>query len=471
MSQGKISHWAVFWILLMIFVATEFKGLSHYDNSDENIYFYMAKLVSEGELPYRDFFFSHPPLQLVPNVIIFLIFGFNIFLLKSAQLLFVIISAIFIFKIAKKEFGGQAGLMAVILFLFSNRILLEATYDLGINLATMLFVISLYNVINESYGKAGVFAGLAAATSLLAVVPLAAVGIALILLKKRKNAEGILRPRNAKRFFGNWQKYFLSALLIFGIINILMFLIAGQGFIDSVYKYHLLKPRLEGNSLDVFVQVAKANIVIAASALLFLFYKTKKLIFVWLPAIAYLIFLIIALNRIFNFYFVLLFPLLAILGGYSLSRLAGEQSKGMVFAILSIAVITSLFFTVKYMYAVDFANFETAPQIASFIRENSGDNGLVFGDSTSVPLIALFSGRKIALDMVDTNEMTFLSGLVGENDTLSRLRAIKPKFVVVRPLYGIGSLEFFQQYLANDCRLARAYNDFYWGDFLVYDCA
>src|SRR5262245_29142492 len=39
-------------------------------NSDENIYFYMAlRTVTDGLLPYRDYFFAHPPLHLGLGVV------------------------------------------------------------------------------------------------------------------------------------------------------------------------------------------------------------------------------------------------------------------------------------------------------------------------------------------------------------------------------------------------------------------
>ena len=38
----------------------------HYSATDENIYFYQAAAWAEGVLPYRDFFFAHPPLHIAP---------------------------------------------------------------------------------------------------------------------------------------------------------------------------------------------------------------------------------------------------------------------------------------------------------------------------------------------------------------------------------------------------------------------
>ncbi len=52
----------------------------HWQVSDENIYYYMAwAAVDHGALPYRDFFFAHPPLHLLPGIAAFALFGFGPF--------------------------------------------------------------------------------------------------------------------------------------------------------------------------------------------------------------------------------------------------------------------------------------------------------------------------------------------------------------------------------------------------------
>ncbi len=52
----KIKPVTVLALLLVIFFLIELKGVMHYDNVDENIYFYMGKLIAEGKTPYADFF-------------------------------------------------------------------------------------------------------------------------------------------------------------------------------------------------------------------------------------------------------------------------------------------------------------------------------------------------------------------------------------------------------------------------------
>src|SRR3989338_9365317 len=57
-------QWIPFLIVALVFIIIEAKGLTQVGPGDENVYFYMAKAMSEGQMPYRDFFYAHPPLHI-----------------------------------------------------------------------------------------------------------------------------------------------------------------------------------------------------------------------------------------------------------------------------------------------------------------------------------------------------------------------------------------------------------------------
>jgi 4-amino-4-deoxy-L-arabinose transferase-like glycosyltransferase len=57
--------------------------------TDEGVYLYPAKLISQGYLPYRDFMLSHPPLTMFVIAIFFKLFGVDLFLLRALYVLFV----------------------------------------------------------------------------------------------------------------------------------------------------------------------------------------------------------------------------------------------------------------------------------------------------------------------------------------------------------------------------------------------
>ena len=50
-------------LIFLVFSAIALKGLFVAQPGDENVYYYMGKMVSEVYVPYRDFFYAHPPLQ------------------------------------------------------------------------------------------------------------------------------------------------------------------------------------------------------------------------------------------------------------------------------------------------------------------------------------------------------------------------------------------------------------------------
>ena len=62
-SKNKISYY-IFIAVIVLFLIVVSKGLTNPQPGDENVYYYMGKLISEGKVPYRDFFLAHPPLHI-----------------------------------------------------------------------------------------------------------------------------------------------------------------------------------------------------------------------------------------------------------------------------------------------------------------------------------------------------------------------------------------------------------------------
>lgn len=231
----------------------------------------------------------------------------------------------------------------------------------------------------------------------------------------------------------------------------------------------MLKPEVAGTTAKLFVQALKQNWLIFATAALSILFFSKKLLLPAGVSALYILFLT-QLNRIFSFYFVLLFPFLAVMGGYGIAR-AAKLQKNVVYAMFIIAILISASYTAYRMHTFDFVDFQSAKPMAEFVKDNSAVSGEIFGDMTATPLVALFSGRRIAFDMVDTNDMLFQSGLVNLTATAERIAKEKIKFVISNPGMGIGALPEFSSFLERKCLLANAFQDKYWGGFLVYDCS
>jgi len=119
-------------------------------------------------------------------------------------------------------------------------------------------------------------------------------------------------------------------------------------------------------------------------------------------------------------------PFLSLIGAVGLTAIIERfNSRRQRIAILAVAVIILAGFSGdnirRYLQHEAGTGFETEEQCRKFILENSEKGDLIFGHVTTTPLLALMTGREIALDMVDTNHMRFKAGLVGIEEVLERL--------------------------------------------------
>src|SRR3989338_1586191 len=111
-------NWIIFFAAAAVFLAIKVFA-ADYAVSDENTYYKMGQLVAEGQVPYKDFFFAHPPLQIYMYAVVFWLFGFNFLLLKMVSAVSVVVAAAFVFAAMKDKLNAKIAAAATVLFLFS----------------------------------------------------------------------------------------------------------------------------------------------------------------------------------------------------------------------------------------------------------------------------------------------------------------------------------------------------------------
>src|SRR3989338_9829433 len=135
-KKDKLAY-ALFFAFAAIFISIVFKGAITAQPGDENVYFYMGKMIAEGKLPYRDFFYAHPPLHAYMIAAVYKVFGFNIIALKLVPLVSALIASFFIFKTAKEKFGDLESILSLLLFMLSYSIMFNSVFSFGVMTATM----------------------------------------------------------------------------------------------------------------------------------------------------------------------------------------------------------------------------------------------------------------------------------------------------------------------------------------------
>ena len=220
--------------ILALYVLVKFQGIS-YSISDENTYFFMAKTVAEGKLPYRDFFLSHPPLQILILVFAIKVFGAHFTFLKLVPTLFIAGAGILLYLLGKRLYGRAVGFLALLLFLFSFDSLRFSTFGSGISITLFFLVLGYYLHFVGAALLAGISLGLAVLTSYLAV-PFGVFYIGYLLFKDRK---GVLKA--GLGFFG---------VILFSFIVISSF--SGWEFVEQTVVYHLSKPSSGNTRFSLF---------------------------------------------------------------------------------------------------------------------------------------------------------------------------------------------------------------------------
>ncbi len=450
----------IFGIFILLFLILKISFMA-FKFSDENIYFFMAKLITQGQLPYRDFFFASPPLQL--SVLFGLLFLVNskIILLKLIPLIASVITASIIFLYVKKKFNSNCALLSSILYLFSFIILTTTDYSTGVHLTSMFFMISFYLVHKQKYFLGGIISSLALLTRLY--VAFAIVGIGIYLLIK------------------NWKKFVWFALgisVIFIPVNLILLFLFKENYLTSVFLYHFLKT--EGIlKLGIFRFFIKWDFTLIILTISSLFLKTRKSLKQPLIVAGAISLFYVFYSDVYYLYFGVLIPFLAICAGVVLGKI--KERKKEIAVVLMILVLCLVIFNSAF-YVKNHAltsKIEFLDEISEYIKANSLENQTIYGDFEIAPLVAMVSERKIINNYIDTNEKTFLTGLYNIEERTNLLKG-KVKFVILKVFMDsnnkiISTEQIINKtFLSDECTLVKTYNleKDYGGDnaVVLFDC-
>ena len=418
----------------------------------------MGKLVSEGKMPYRDFFYGHPPLHVYVLALVYRLFGFSILAFRLLPLFCTLLSAFFVFKIAQNRFKNAEAVLSSALFLFAYSTMFNSLFSFGIEIATFFLVLGCFFLFNrKNYFAAGIFFGLAGITKLLALVPVFVV-------------LAILFFQNGKIFF----KAATGFALIFITANCLFIIPLGLDYLIPAYNYHFIKTSSSSEKLTEYANILMLNRIIFLSPLFFLFVKEKKKASVFFAiSVAYLLFLLL-LKRIYGFYFSPLMPFLALTGGFFVVEFIknigiNKRLKILLCVFLAAVLIWDLSANIMFLNKSGFTGFKPAKEMADYIKSVSDDKTMLFGDDSSIPLMALMTNKKIAMDFVDTNNQVFDTKIKDIGKTLDEIKG-KDIIFIIRDSKGISGYKETTDFLNEECAFGKKFTDPFEGNFLVFKC-
>jgi hypothetical protein len=176
--------------ILACYGALKLYSLNFVDG-DEHMYFYMSLLVSRGQWPYRDFFFSHPPLQLYLAGALYKLFGYSLALSKAIPSVAAMVSAGHVFLLGKRLVGRWEGLLGAALFLFTFDVLRGSSHFTGANCALAFGLAASYQGLCRRPIAAGILFGLATFIGIY-MAPLAAMLVVLLAFRSWRESLRLL---------------------------------------------------------------------------------------------------------------------------------------------------------------------------------------------------------------------------------------------------------------------------------------
>jgi len=472
----------------------------HPQRVDEGIYFYDAVRLAEGARLYREIFFAHPPLQLLLPTLLVRVFGYHFMLLKALPQLAGAAQGLFVFLIARRVFKSNlAGVVAAVALLFADDFLKASSYATGIDEADALLFGGLLAALHRKPRVAGALAG-AAAMNLLQVAPTAIVLVGAMWWNDRRDGKRAAIAFGAVvavahvvgiaygggDFFDQVYSYHLHKTVAedagsrqLGILYADdLFLFVG-GTVALALGWTRIEPRVEVRRF------------LRASSI----------------AVAVEIFAMATRPRVFPFYFQPVFAPFALAIGWAaargLSSLRAAKSwreraapSAMLLAVLILptllttpitevvsstraeqrrnyaqryewkeaplvgplnGVVRALLWSGGERVAGSFhiaateylwnqsRSFDSYDAIVDAVVRSERQSTL-FGDSGTVPLVALGAHRRIAGDFADTNAQRFASGATPAAQAIAQLEAAPPTLLLASGDAGVFSIEAFQRW-------------------------
>lgn len=393
--------------LIALFFAFLFLKLSNLTPrvSDENWFFYAVHLVTEGSLPYRDFFFAHLPGQLLLYLPLMRGVGFNLTIIKSFSFLFVVASAFLLYRMLARRVNSTSGLFAAALFLFSPIVMWTSDFVSGVHESTFFLVLSWYLL-----SSSPVWAGLALSAGLLTrqyILP-AAIGLVIWEVSRRKYRIAL--------------SYLLAAALPFLLVNIGLFLWFSEAFLTPAWRYHLLAKFTQKQTQGDAVTFLRDNwaILLFSLAGIWMLLRHRGGMARWrrgvklghaaLVALFAQVLFLASLTYLFQLYYVTLVPFLAVLSSLALTIFLPSRSRKI--AALAVMVLV-IYQAVTYQRELARnGEFAELGEISSFVRSSTREEETLFGAYEVTPLLALSANRSITQNELDTNEQRHLAGLM-----------------------------------------------------------
>ncbi|MBL7923204.1 MAG: hypothetical protein JNL88_03310 [Bacteroidia bacterium] len=535
---SSLAWWIGMALVILFFLVLKMFTLNPYA-SDEYIYIYQGKLIAEGLVPYKDFSMAHPPLQALFTAGLIKVFGYDFLVFRMLGTFWALLAGIVLGFVVKREWGSVAAVSSSALYLLAYEPLRASIHFTGVNMTIALLMLTLLAFRRKNMMACSLFGAMAVFTRLYALPAM----LALFIVHFVNDRKGALR----------------LAAYGFGIGAVFFILLgAWSGFnamMNDILLFQAQKTAMQEDRLSFMRDAVLFHnavpfilFIVGAATLIAMYFNEaagtaasgkrekkkgrlkKDYSLLWTAFLSVLLILGILLNmdRVWMYYFVLAFPFAAILGGWMISNWV--QNRKAVFlmgktegAVTSLRpvwwtgtlvvfvafyfisprlekrldyyrqamrdpakrtanytwhdgklpsgvnqLVKSLFWQDTRIIGETYSSFtyylwhcsriiDIAFEIAEEIRQRAKEGDRIFGDSGTVPLMALLTGLNIAGNEVDTNVERYRSGNADPRTLIQKIEVPSTRFLLLRDKFGVSVLPEIQNLLGRNYREVKSW--------------
>jgi 4-amino-4-deoxy-L-arabinose transferase-like glycosyltransferase len=400
----------IFIFIILIFLVFKIL-LSNPTFSDDSFYFNVAREISNGKLPYIDFFFAHPPLQVYLLAGFFKVFSASYFLGKAYSLLISIFCLFMVYRIAKELYDKKTAFVASFIFLITPTFIAFSSVGYGMWETALFVLISTYFLVKGKPLLASISFLISILFRYVAIFYLPLL-LLIFYLKKGKLIS------------------FILPFLVFSLISFaILFLLFGKAYFNQTFLYHIFS-KVQVARRTQYLGIGLFSYFLSVLSAVILYSEKDRIGFSF--ALVTLVvdpLIMLAFGLTFYHYFLVSLSFCMIAVGRVLC-LKYSDVRAVILVIFSFFILLNLQTVDFYLNPVHAQNFLA---ITKLVEENTLKGEKIFGEPIMTNYVSLVTGREVAGNYFDSylQHLTF----EGTDKVVKKLEADKPKVVIEMESY------------------------------------
>lgn len=541
--QDKLMWLAGLLLVALFFIVFKMYNVQPY-SSDESIYIAQGKLIAEGFTPYADFAMAHPPLQGLLVAFLMKTIGYHFEFFRLIPIFWCLLGGIVLAIMVRREYGSFASVATMALAILAYEPLRASSHFTGVNMTIALLMIAFLAQRKRMMLLCALVCVAAVFTRLYAIPAVLALLLSTYLRDRNEAKQlmkyGMIAGGSLFVLFGLWSGFgdFTNNVFAFQAKKTAMSAVQLQDMRDTVLFHNAIPFTLfllgsitllvqsigVFNSSDSRQKGKKAKKLPVAKV-------DFSLLYLSVFSVLFILGILLNMNRVWMYYYVLAFPFAAIAGGWMLDwwrrnlmiivqrfrskseaptaiRLPWLAGSLLVFALVwftSPRLESKLDYykerigfpiekrTAKYLWKDGrlpaFVNtavkkffwkeervvgetyscwnyylwhssrvLDITQEAVAEIKRRTTDKECIFGDSGTVPLFSLLSGRSIAGREVDTNIEQYRSGSRDVRELARRIDVDSTKLILLRDNFGIAVFPEIKELVGRNYREVKVFN-------------